>query len=1289
MLFLFAPVLAAFDALDAGRLGVLHLLRARLLMRGADRAASRQALKRLAYERLVSARAARVALPLLAALALALAFVLRAASPPLLVSAFAAVVLALILSGAVRVLRLPGAHAVVYTSDSVRRNATNGKDVALRLVSLLQMIGLALTPFSAEIRDAAQSTGAFAAMLRDHVFPALDVALLAMPGDAALHWLGLGASFAIVGAWLAVLFATLRQHDVAEQREALYRRTRLLAAFELLSSDALVFTTSKLLSVVHCVRDGGGAWQLANEAGACFTLGHTATAAAALLALLLYAPTAVLYGSSILVRSEGRFSDPASDVAFSPAFSVVEKLLKLLLAGVATFGSGVEEGTLTLATALLSSAALLAFLWRAGERTCACAAVRALVLFENAVLAVVAGSGLLARWAFASDSSRAGTVLLAGWGALLLALVLRLALLRRGRGRRSATAGGAGDGSTLVFGGKEAKQAYYATAKVPRHVAGALWAETVVQTVCGGKFTLARTASGEVWSLGEGGLANALGHGGAEQKVVAEKVAALKGHVVVRMAAGQGHAAAVTADGALFTFGYGGIDCDTLNVDGQLGHGDGENQLSPTRVAAENWEGRCVVSVACGNRHTAAVLDDGSLFTFGRGDSGQLGHGDEETQLAPKRVAAAKWEGRCVVSVACGRYHTAVALDDGSLYTFGDGEYGRLGHGDEQKQLAPKRVVADDWEGRCVVSVACGTDHTAVVLDDGSLYTVGHGGDGRLGHGDEVTQLVLKRVAAANWEGRLALSVACGMCHTAVVLDDRSLFTFGRGGDGRLGHGDEEKQLVPKRVAAEDWEGRCVVSVACGIKHTAVVLDDESLYTFGNGGSGRLGHGDEEKQLVSKRVAAGDWEGRCVVSVACSDRHTAVVLDDGSLYTFGDGDNGQLGHGDEQNQLAPERVVVEDWEGRCVVSVACGSGHTAVVLDDGSLYTFGYGGEGQLGHGDEQDQLAPERVVAEDWEGWLVMSIACGEDHTAVVLDNGSLYTFGQGGFGQLGHGDEQDQLAPECVVAEDWEGRLVMSVACGQFHTAVVLDDGSLYTFGYGGDGLLGHGDTQNRCAPTRVALPCSVQSEPPAVVGTAFSETLSAAWTADGRVFVWGKADVHGELAGAGAAAVPATGAAPGKKHAPAVAAAAVAAAGADSSMLLPREVAGLPVRAAHRRCRDRGDHVIAVTLGRDHSAYARTARGCVFAWGRGIGGQLGLGATDRDHDAPRLMGPVQGRFVSGVFVAHDATVWVAFGSAADAEAGRDDEQPAGRDNAGGIVATVTVRVGASDGVGGTAGV
>ena len=104
---------------------------------------------------------------------------------------------------------------------------------------------------------------------------------------------------------------------------------------------------------------------------------------------------------------------------------------------------------------------------------------------------------------------------------------------------------------------------------------------------------------------------------------------------------------------------------------------------------------------------------------------------------------------------------------------------------------------------------------------------------------------------------------------------------------------------------------------------------------------------------------------------------------------------------------------------------------------------------------------------------------------------------------------------------------------------------------------------------------------------------------------------------------------------------------------SPLCPQEANGL----AHRRCCG-ADTVCEVILGNDHNAYARTNRGKVFAWGRGLGGQLGLGATERDHDVPRLMGVVQGRNVTDIFVTHDQGTWLSLSSATPV-AGADDAQ------------------------------
>jgi RCC1 and BTB domain-containing protein len=811
--------------------------------------------------------------------------------------------------------------------------------------------------------------------------------------------------------------------------------------------------------------------------------------------------------------------------------------------------------------------------------------------------------------------------------------------------------------------------------------------------------SMALTRSGEVWSWGK--ASSALGHGSLDEQVVPKKVAALKGHIVTQLANGGRGAqmtAAVTADGALYTFGDGGS--------GQLGHGDLETQWIPKRVELAVWRGKRVVSVSCGRQHTAVVLDDGTLFTFGGLEvpnggkqCGQLGHGDKENRLLPTCVNLAAWHDKHALSVSCGLAHTAAIFDDGSLYTFGRGKCGRLGHGDEEDQLAPKRVDPTEWSGKRVVSVACGRIVTAAIVDDGALYTFGNEPCSFF-RSDAYFDLTPKRMDPTYWLGKHVVSVSCASEHMAVILSDGALYTFGNGNmclyeeqrdhadyGGWLGHGDSQMQKWPKRVEPTEWRGKRVLSVACFDGHTAATLDNGALYTFGTNARFALGHGDEEKeedevQVSQNRVEKEEWRGKRLVSVSCGAAHTAVVLGDGSLYTFGSGRSGCLGHGDEEDQSTPKRVEVPAWHGKRVMSVSCGDGCTGVILDDGGLYTFGYDEFNELGHGydvsGEGGQLSPKRVNPTKWIGKRVLSIACADEHSAAILDDGSLYIFGNGQHGQCGLGgsgnDEGGNIGGDDeggarVYPAEWRGKRAVSVSCCSDHTAVVLNDGSLYTFG-GGDqrGSLGLGDVVARYVPTLVehyAEPSGAKLPLPPVVGVITSISHAAAWTQDGRVFCWGVDFAHGKL---GITAAAANGAA----------AADTAGAPAETLMEemrsrmrmelanphLPREVAGLP-RAAKggwcHSCTAAFDHVIEVVIGPCDSTFARTREGRVFAWGRGLGGQLGLGATLRDHDVPRLMGPVQGRFVDGVFTAHDGCVWLSCAAdGAKREARADDEAP-----------------------------
>ena len=352
--------------------------------------------------------------------------------------------------------------------------------------------------------------------------------------------------------------------------------------------------------------------------------------------------------------------------------------------------------------------------------------------------------------------------------------------------------------------------------------------------------------------------------------------------------------------------------------------------------------------------------------------------------------------------------------------------------------------VVDFFNTHDVSMVSCGRKHTAVVTANGDLYMFGNGQNGQLGHGNTDHQYAPKHVLGLSNETIVAVS--CGDNYTAVVTASGDLYTFGRGLYGQLGHGNTDSQYVPKHVLGLSNE--TIVAVSCSFNHTAVVTEGGHLYTFGDGDYGELGHGNTDNKTTPALVAGVSNE--TVVAVSCGSFHTAVVTANGDLYTFGYGVYGELGHGNTNQQNAPKQVTGVSNE--TVVAVSCGETHTAVVTASGHLYTFGNGDYGQLGHGNTDSQYVPKHVLGLSNE--TVVAVSCGWYHTAVVTASGHLYTFGYGYYGQLGHGNTNQQNAPKQVTGVSNE--TVVAVSCG-FHTAVVTEGGDLYTFGRGADGQLG----------------------------------------------------------------------------------------------------------------------------------------------------------------------------------------------------------------------------------------
>ncbi|CAN4117972.1 unnamed protein product [Withania somnifera] len=339
-----------------------------------------------------------------------------------------------------------------------------------------------------------------------------------------------------------------------------------------------------------------------------------------------------------------------------------------------------------------------------------------------------------------------------------------------------------------------------------------------------------------------------------------------------------------------------------------------------------------VQNIACGGRHAALVTKQGEMFSWGEESGGRLGHGIDSDVLHPKLIDSLSHSN--IELVACGENHTCAVTLSGNLYTWGDGNFGLLGHGNEVSHWVPKRLNGP-LEGIHVSYISCGPWHTAVVTSAGQLFTFGDGTFGVLGHGDRKS--VFRPRELESLKGLRTVRAACGVWHTAAVVEvmvgsssssncsSGKLFTWGDGDKGRLGHGDRESKLVPTCVAALVEPNFC--QVACGHSLTVALTTSGHVYTMGSPVYGQLGYHQADGKLP--RRVEGKLAKSFVEEIACGAYHVAVLTSRTEVYTWGKGANGRLGHGDTDDRNSP--TLVEALKDKQVKSIACGTNFTAAI----------------------------------------------------------------------------------------------------------------------------------------------------------------------------------------------------------------------------------------------------------------------------------------------------------------------------------------------------------------------
>ncbi|KAF0697446.1 Aste57867_11869 [Aphanomyces stellatus] len=393
----------------------------------------------------------------------------------------------------------------------------------------------------------------------------------------------------------------------------------------------------------------------------------------------------------------------------------------------------------------------------------------------------------------------------------------------------------------------------------------------------------------------------------------------------------------------------------------------------------------------------------GYLMSFGKGDHGKLGHGTcnhptcadhkcTENKIVPTMLESTR--DVMFKKIDSLSTHSVAVSVAGELFTWGNGEKFRLGHGDASKEYLPRLVEAFRDKPR-VKDVACGLGHTVVLLVTGDVYAWGNGGNGRLGLGDTVDQSAPTKVPFPDESDRDKWSIAavfCGASHSLAITQHGRLFSWGKNNQGQCGHGHTNDQLMPAEVLYFDEMELRVSTVAGGWEHTLICTTSGKAYACGCGykDSRRaglppvlgLGLNDTERRVKPALIPVLD---QCV-AVACGWDHSLALTKDGSVYSWGSGSNGKLGHGDEDNRDTPTKI--QGLDGKTIQDVKAGCEHTTAITATGDMYTWGHSDSGRLGHGDNLTRKTPCFVESFAWQGYRPVSIAVGDKYNLVIVQS-------------------------------------------------------------------------------------------------------------------------------------------------------------------------------------------------------------------------------------------------------------------------------------------------------------
>lgn len=362
----------------------------------------------------------------------------------------------------------------------------------------------------------------------------------------------------------------------------------------------------------------------------------------------------------------------------------------------------------------------------------------------------------------------------------------------------------------------------------------------------------------------------------------------------------------------------------------------------------------------------AAIAENGDLYTWGNNEDGRIGNGEYGGKNGMVCMQQTPYKAlRNVCSVTMNMRNTAAITTNGDLYIWGNNEFGQIGDGTREQRSAPVKILSN------VRSVSLNSHTTVAVTKNNELYAWGYNSSGEVGNGTIDFQLSPVKImdnvrtATTSWG------------NTAALTTKDELYLWG--GYGFINNDTKKDQLTPLKimdnVRSYDF-GRCFMALK----------KSGELYLWGSNTYGQIGNGTTDFQETPLKILDH------VASVSLGEWHSAALMENGDLYTWGydNSDNIILSVKPHKLQLTPEKVL------ESVSSVLAGSMITQAITTNGDLYLWGFNGSGSVGNGTTEYVRQPVKVLSN------VQSCYTDGGTSAAITTNGDLYLWGSNFYGEI-----------------------------------------------------------------------------------------------------------------------------------------------------------------------------------------------------------------------------------------------------------------------------------------------